>query len=151
MQYVAAGLWWVVVRLFGWLFSATGVASFTRWVAGLLRPFVGPGATWASRLLVGGAVVGGAQYSGLLPRIFEEARLLLIDLVVWFIDQMLALGLAALAVLDAYVPPVSSTFGLLPAWVVQIGTASGFFLYVSICLSAAVAIKLVRMIPGVRI
>jgi hypothetical protein len=125
MQYIAAGLWWVVRTLF----SSKGVAL----------------------LLVGGAAAGGAHYTGVLPRILDALRLLLIDLLVWFIDQMLMLALAALSLLDGYVPAVGSTLGRIPTWVVDLGTASGLFLYVSMCLSAAVAIKLLRMIPGVRI
>ncbi|MGC2854179.1 hypothetical protein ACM64Y_01800 [Novispirillum sp. DQ9] len=151
MQFLAGALWWAITRLFTWIFSAVGLSAATRWLAGLLTPFVGGAARWLSMLLIGGTVVGGAAYTGLLRRIGEEIRLFFIDVVVWLVDQALGLALWALDLLDNILPAASTVFGGFPTWALQLGQASGLFLYVFICLGGAVAIKLIRLIPFIKI
>ncbi|MGC2854186.1 hypothetical protein ACM64Y_01835 [Novispirillum sp. DQ9] len=151
MQFLAGALWWAITKLFGWVFSALGLAAVTRFVAGLLVPFAGGAARWLSYLLVGGTVAGGVAYTGIIPRVLNEVRLLGIDFVVWLVDGLLGLGLGALAQADALLPSVSSAVGWLPVWVLQLMSASGFGYYASICLGAAVVLKLISLIPGVKI
>lgn len=151
MQFLAAGLWWAITRLFGWLFSALGLTAITRLVAGVLTPFAGGAARWLSIFLVGGVVAGAGTYSGLIPRMFEEIRLFGIDVVVWLVDGILGLALSALAAVDAMLPSVSSAVGWFPVWALQLISASGLGYYASICIGAAVVLKLISLIPGVKI
>lgn len=151
MQFIAAGLWWAVTKLFGWLFSALGLTAITRFVAGLLTPFAGAAARWLSIFLVGGTLAGAGTYSGIIPRLIEEIRLFGIDVVVWLLDGFLGLALSALASVDNMLPSVSSAVGWLPTWALQLVSASGLGYYAAICLGAAVALKLISLIPGVKI